>query len=454
MGVRNKKQPAMPPSSVEALGRMSPEELQNVFHPDSAAADILRQLDAVNLQKLNDRQMARDAERSEVARASCPPHANRGDKGQTVDSVRLVLDGGVIKEIPARRGWGGDSAFIDWVNFTIGEESIVNGKDESAVRFGYVQAEDGQKGCIDEYRDGLEGLTPVTCEQVMVAMSHRLHQIFGYGITSKRSKGLHFYRDSWNVGNNWGTVAHGGNRGTILVSISGDGCAAAKNGWEYRLKAFLESCNRANLSRVDFAHDDFTGETYNVDRADQEHTDGLFHIHGRQPDCEHRGNWKRPNGKGRTLNVGNRKNGKFCRVYEKGRQLGDENSEWVRIEVEFKSIDRVIPFDALLHPGEYLAAAYPAFAWIAKKQTRIETTQKVTEATVEKAVKWIRHQCGASIGLMVELFGKEDFLKKVIRDGSPSWFKVPHFSLADESIHQRKKETFPVVLSEQAASWA
>lgn len=49
---------------------------------------------------------------------------------------------------------------------------------------------------------------------------------------------------------------------------------------------------------------------------------------------------------------------------KKGRQLGDKASEWVRVEAEMKSVNRIIPFDALLRPGEYLAAAYPAFAWI------------------------------------------------------------------------------------------
>jgi phage replication initiation protein len=358
-----------------------------------------------------------------------PPPTNRGGKfPETVSTVKLCLENGVIKEIPQRRGWGGDAAFIDWVNFTIGDETIDSGSDTTAIRFAMVNGE------VVEIEEGGKGESPITPDQVMIYMSNRLKRIFGFGITSKRDMGANFYRESWVLGDAWGMVCYGGQRHTIMVTLNGTGCAAAKEGWEGRLKAFLETAQRSRLTRLDLAHDDYSGETYNVNQADLDHTNGLFNCGGRNPDCEYRGNWKSPNGKGRTFNIGNRANGKFCRIYEKGRQLGDENSEWVRIEVEFKSCDRVIPFDALLRPGEYLAASYPAFAWISERQERIMTTQKVCSANVDKAVKWIRHQCGASIGLMVDLFGVESFLEKVRRDGNPAWSKVPNFLLSPEGM--------------------
>ncbi|MFX7879297.1 replication initiation factor domain-containing protein, partial [Acinetobacter baumannii] len=71
--------------------------------------------------------------------------------------------------------------------------------------------------------------------------------------------------------------------------------------------------------------------------------DGLggFSCGNRMPNIEHKGNWKRPNGKGRTLMVGARESGKMLRLYEKGRAEGDPNDNWQRAEVEFESIDRV-----------------------------------------------------------------------------------------------------------------
>ena len=424
------------PAQIESIGKMSQAELGQL-----SARYIRDELLAADCR-------AAAARSAAAAGGLCPPPTNRGGKFEEVpEFVELVLDDGKIKQIPHRRSWGGDAAFVDWINLTIGEETIGGFKDDPALRIGYV---DGQ---IDEFFDGLDGLSPVTPFEVMIVLSNRLMHIFGFGITSKRPYGANFYRDSWVIGDDWGMVCHGGQRGTIMVTLNGTGCAAAKSGWEFRLKQFLESAKRARITRLDLAHDDYEGLTYSVDKADSDHTLGLFNCGGRNPDCEHRGNWKNPNGKGRTLNIGNRKNGKYCRVYEKGRQLGDVNSEWVRIEVEFKSVDRIIPFDALVNPGQYLAASYPAFVWISETQERIFTTQKVVVASVEKAVKWIRHQCGPSIGAMVDLFGADRFLEKVVREGNAAWSKIPVHYLSPDSISLDKNDSISLEMAASAVEF-
>ena len=434
MKTPTRKQPALTPSQIDAMGACSSSDFQRF---DSASAAILHELDAAHKRK-SERLALAETERSDGAGSGCPPRTNRGEKkDQAYTPVKLVLENGVVKEVLQRRGWGGDTAFIDWVNFSIGEETLGEDHERNVKRHGF-----DENGEIDEIYE--ENVIPITDMQVQLSMSRHLINIFGFGISAKRENGANFYDTSWTLGDGWGMVCHGGNRSTILVMLSGDGCAAAKPGWELRLKTFLENAKRARISRVDLAHDDYAGAIYTVDRADQEHTDGLFHIHGRNPDCEHRGNWKNPNGKGRTLNIGNRKNGKFCRVYEKGRQLGDVNSNWVRIEVEFKSVDRVIPFDVLLRPGEYLAAAYPAFSWINEVQERIFTTQKVTEATVAKAKAWIKHQCGSSLKWMRDILGDDEFFKQLTRDGDPKWSKVAHYLTAPKNINDFKQPTNPV----------
>lgn len=413
-----KKLPAHTPDQAHEAGRLDMAVLLA-----RAEADFRLQIEAAE-------QRAARPERSEDAqRAVCPPPTNRGGKSpEPYGTVKLVVEDGVCKEVPKRRGYGGDVAFIDWVNLTIGEESL--SVIDSAIS-----------------RDA------VSDNQMRCCLSGRLTEIFGFGITAKREKGANFYRESWVIGDEWGMVCHGGQRGTIMITLNGTGCMAAKEGWELRLKTFLESCKRSRLTRVDFARDDYTGETYSVDKADQDHTDNLFNCGGRNPDCEYRGNWKNPNGKGRTFNIGNRSNGKFCRVYEKGRQLGDKSSNWTRIEVEFKSVDRVIPFDCLLVPGEYLAASYPAFNWINDRQERIHTTQKVVTATVEKAVAWIRHQCGPSISAMVDIFGVDKFLEKVTREGTPKFTKLPNHHLSPPAIHQLASTAIPVDLHAASFAW-
>lgn len=436
--MKKRNRPSMTPHQVEALGRLSQAELESL-----ASVYMSSELD-----KAEKRHAHRPQRSEDGAQGAFPPPTNRGGKsGNGPGLVKLVLENGIIKEVPQRRGWGGDCAFLDWVNFTIGDETITDGSDSPAIRYALVNGE------VTEVVEGSDAETPITPDQVMIYMSNRLKSIFGFGITAKRELGANFYQESWVIGDGWGMVCYGGQRSTIMVSLSGTGCAAAKEGWEGRLKSFLEKAQRARLTRLDLAHDDYTGETYSVNQADLDHTNGLYNCGGRDPDVEYRGNWKRPNGKGRTFNVGNRSNGKFCRVYEKGRQLGDANSEWVRIEVEFKSCDRVIPFDALIRPGEYLAASYPAFAWINARQERIFTTQKTCAANVDKAVKWIRHQCGASISLLVELFGADSFLEKVKREGNPAWSKVPNFLLSPESITAQKGQGMSLAMAASAVAF-
>jgi phage replication initiation protein len=421
------KHPPKTPAQIEAVGRLSDDELARM-----AALCIRDELLAA------DRRVA--AARSGAAPAGfCPPPNNMGGKYSVEhEIVDLVLDNGQIKQVSKRRGWGGDSAFIDWVNFTVGEEITWNSFGESNL----LQLWKDHN--FKEFNKRIGEVSPITPYEVMVVMSEILVDIFGFGITAQRSTGANFYKTSFALGpvqksgsGEYGMVCYGGQNHTILVMLSGVGCAAAKPGWELRLKDFLEAADRAKITRLDLAHDDYHGTTYTVDKADQDHTLGLFNCGGRNPVCEHRGDWKSPNGSGRTFNIGNRKNGKYCRIYEKGRQLGMSDSEWTRIEVEFKSVDRVIPFDALIRSGEYLAASYPAFVWISETQERIYTTQKVVEANVDKAVNWIRHQCGASIGVMVELFGVDSFLSKVVREGTPAWSKVPNFNFSPEPIGKK-----------------
>ena len=65
-------------------------------------------------------------------------------------------------------------------------------------------------------------------------------------------------------------------------------------------------------------------------------------------------------GCGETLYVGSRLSGKLVRLYEKGKQLGDSFSEWLRVEVEFNTNNkRVISPDALLETDKAFSSAYP-----------------------------------------------------------------------------------------------
>ncbi|SNS03345.1 phage replication initiation protein [Methylobacillus rhizosphaerae] len=245
------------------------------------------------------------------------PLGNTGGK-----SINLVLEGGKIKEVLPRKHYSSKVCFIDWLNFTVHEDTFQ----------------------ILEHA--------VTDKEVIMSISMACESLFGFGITAKRDKGAHFYHSSYVLGDNYGLICYGGQRNTVMVSLSGDGCAAARNGWERRVFDFLKSAQSPKITRIDLSHDDIEGNRFSPELLEQCYENGGFNCGGRNPDIELRGNWKNPNGKGRTVNIGVRSNGKFFRGYEKGKQLGDANSPWMRLEVEFKSVDRVIPFEILKFPHE------------------------------------------------------------------------------------------------------
>lgn len=330
-----------------------------------------------------------------------PPLVTRGER-----VPELVARDGKVIEVTQRAGHSDKSAMIDWLNISFHESSF--------------------------YWNGDEGKgVPVTDDQLIAEVSVLCESILGFGITGKRDRGANFYHASWTLGNGYGMVCYGGQRDTVLIMLNGVGCGAALEGWERRLYAFLEGrATRPRITRIDLAHDDYIGKRYGVDKALADYEAGLFSCGGRTPDCEMRGNWINPNGNGRTFNVGNRKNGKFLRVYEKGRQLGAPASEWVRVEGEFKSVDRDLPHEMLLSPGAYLAAMYPALGWLQGEQIRIATKTKEAEKTYARTVEWLKRQCGAALSMVaaveggaVEAFakvGREFSIEKFV-DGLESW---------------------------------
>lgn len=421
---------------------VSDQQLSKYRLTDAEHAEITQRIQG-SVQEARMRMSAQERGLSASAALSATPTDNMGGK-----QILVMRDGKVV-EVPQRRGWGGDCAFVDWLNFTVHESSFDDAIPES---HSWVTVD----GVSREIKH------PVTDYEVALQVSVFCEYIFGFGICRKRDRGANFYRDSYDLGNGtdgkYGMVCHGGQRATVLVSLSGEGLAAAKEGWELRLHDFLkQKADSPRITRVDLAHDDYEG-LEGVEWLEEQYDAGLFNSGGRQPDCERRGNWKRradgelASKKGRTFYVGHRTNGKFFRGYEKGRQLGDENSNWLRYEVEYKSVDRDIPFDVLLRPGEYMAAAYPVLAFVSKRQERILTTQKALEITYEKMLFWLKKQCGAALWVASELEGV-DVLKKLVREGDiPKRLKVPDWrSGVGEYIHNTMQETLPLALTIERA---
>jgi phage replication initiation protein len=260
-------------------------------------------------------------------------------------------------------------------------------------------------------------------EDLIADLSTRLEKIFGFGVTSKRTKGINNYTHAYDLGNDWGHVAIGGiyQRDSVQIYLNGQGCLAAKEGWEQRLFEHAVKVD-GTITRVDAAVDYFDG-TYTVDKAVEDHVAGLFKTKNapRNPKGEQRGCWNYValglDNTGRTYNIGSRETGKLYRVYEKGfEQAGKlkkhketsaifakEFEDWVRIELELGNQNRDIPLDILLHPAQYLAGSAPALEFINQEQSRIKVRKKTVKATVESAKIWLKQQCGKWLYAFQEL---------------------------------------------------
>lgn len=239
-----------------------------------------------------------------------------------------------------------------------------------------------------------------------------------FGALSERSRGLHGYRRSFLFDHGSVLVAVGGQRGTGFVSLPGEGCARVPC-WE-SARTFFADVLKGRITRWDGAVDDFDG-VHGVDLAVEWWRAGKFNAGGNRPSCSQYGNWIEPDGHGRTFYVGRRTNGKLMRIYEKGKQLGDPNSPWVRWELELHNIDRVIPFDVLTAPGQYVAGAYPCMRWVREEASRIRTHRKSVEIVYEYLVRCAQTGYGRLINVMLEREPSvEAVVEKLVRPGVPS----------------------------------
>jgi phage replication initiation protein len=234
----------------------------------------------------------------------------------------------------------------------------------------------------------------------------------------ERNRGLYGYARSFAFHEGAALFACGGQRGTALLSLPGVACGLIAD-WP-KATAFFRDVLNARITRWDGAVDDYGGQ-HSVDQAVAWYLTGGFNCGGNKPACRQAGNWIESDGKGRTFYVGSRENGKLLRVYEKGRQLGDAESPWVRWELELHNTDRVIPFDVLLEPGKYVAGAYRCTGWIQEEMARIRTIRKATSIGYHHLVAHAKRTSGRLINAMLQVEGSaECVIEKLLRPGLPA----------------------------------
>lgn len=218
-----------------------------------------------------------------------------------------------------------------------------------------------------------------------------------------------------------GLVAFGGTsqKGSLHVELNANACSFIKN---WNAVYTWGNTYTTNLTRVDLAHDDFSGQEINVENGLEWHKIGKFNSNGRPPAAKFIDDLG--SGKGKTLYIGQRTNGKLLRIYEKGKQLGDPSSSWVRAEVELRNKGRIIPWDVVLTPGAFLSGAYPALRFLSTNQSRLKTIQRSKDIQYLTLIKNLRTQHGKSINLITRIHPDDPqaVLSLLRRDGIPKRF--------------------------------
>jgi len=258
----------------------------------------------------------------------------------------------------------------------------------------------------------------------LLALDEKFRNAFGFGLGANRGRGHMNYVQSWELGNQFGIFATGGNSvgSTSFFSISGKGCIATKD-WDAVHDLLIEL--KASITRLDLAHDDFEG-IHNIKKALDYYENGeFFPLHGRQPKPKYIDDYGSNDGK--TFYLGERKNGKLLRVYEKGKASGDPNSPWVRWELELHSTNYYIPVTAIKYAGLYLAGAYPCLKWISNEQRHFEPVKQTLSISLDVLKKSCRNSYGKLIWTMKNVLGYTDdqIVREMSVEGVPTRLNLP-----------------------------
>jgi len=230
-------------------------------------------------------------------------------------------------------------------------------------------------------------------------------------------RGWYGYKDHVVLGG-LGLLAFGGEaqKGTFHVELYASACARIVDWAAVGLWGQLYD---AAITRVDLAHDDLDGGSLDINRAVEWWHAGKFDANGRPPRSEFIDDMGSNHGK--TLYVGRRGSGKILRIYEKGKELGDPTSPWVRAEVELRNKGRTVPWEVLTQPGQYLAGAYPALRYLSAQQSRLRTVQRAAQIGYEAMVKNLRAQGGKAVNVMCKVHQGDAaaVVSRLVREGFP-----------------------------------
>ncbi|WP_454742790.1 replication initiation factor domain-containing protein [Cupriavidus necator] len=327
-------------------------------------------------------------------------------------------------------GAAGAESLASVVGSSLGLESAAGSSPRPVTR-GELDLADGLDG-VKTKIDWLHASWELTGPDVEVEWVR--DSIFGGGgfrYERREGKGLFGFVESedvlYCVGGEWQRVAciawggQGKQANMAFLQITGTGCNALQlNNDRYdreNLRIVLQAIN-ATITRLDIC---FDTESLGVMDCWQAYQDGLFQRQSARPSYDQAGDWLEHQGRGRTLYIGKAKNGKLIRCYEKGKQLGDPNSPWLRLEVQWGNRDRVIPYDAITDTDAYFVGAAPFFSTVLASVPRmVKTIRKGAAIVAEKLVQHAQDAYGRLVHQLVQAkMSAENIVSLLRREGAP-----------------------------------
>lgn len=223
--------------------------------------------------------------------------------------------------------------------------------------------------------------------------------------------------------------------GCSIYESRGDASADHAQRW-CALRAQLERI-AAVLSRADIAFDDFDGKrNLALARAMYEVGEFDYKFAGETHRPKARGFDDFGSGDGSSIYVGQSSSEKQLRVYEKGKQLGDPESPWVRWEVQLRSSSRrKLTLDVLSQPEAYASGAFACLDFISRTVARLVVTKQATKATLKSVLRHAKRMYGATfhrLGMVApDRESMLQLLEYLATEKPPGWAKTGRLDWED-----------------------